>query len=949
MKSPKSFQRAAFAASTILVVAMGAVSCQSTSSPEPATGPVDYTYTLQVGRTQLRPDAASWSVKSANGEIELVHDSSTLNNFYTAKIRLSRPLGADTLHLRLWRRKLLTGTFPFGVVKGEFARLGSTGRDTVASIILDRWSELNAALPGAYPENHDSSLAKAFAVLLVEGSDSLLRKGIAAAPTGLDTSRVRRDALIHAASLRQPLATIRAKWLLGLDSIQAKNAVLDLMPKYIPYSDTEFLFPTPPVRVTQPLALVGDLYSDSASVSVKGAFAGKKRLLGPSFVVLQAGVDQKAHFEFGQAHTPGLASTSWNLATDGGVTLRAIANTPAGTYTLCAWMEDVDGHADTAKLVFEVEPKPDRTGPVLTAVVPARDSLLAFDDSIVTIQIEATDSSTVKSVTLTDRPMVLVGSTFRIVDTIPASGVWTERLVRAADGLGNTSQLAVRFLRQSIGASKPKATLVEPAVFAGDTIPALQATRRVTWRITDPAGLALVTIGGKPATSTDSNWSAEVDIPATGSATTVLLQALNKNGNGVIDSVRIVRRKDAKAPTLASLAGTRTLFFDSTSARFVWKVADDLRLDSVWINGTLQSPRSDSLYSYNLSALVVGVNPIAIRAKDGAGNIALDTQRITRLPNQKSPVLTRLPGTADQVVAYGTDSILVRWLASGNEKIDSVAINGRRAANAKDTFAIKIALSAGTIPIVARAWNLSGNSTKDSLTVESKLKDKDGNFYRIRQMPDGRVWMAQNLRTLPTSGTPTCALSNCEANGALYTWSLATARAGIFDSALAGLKDTSTVQGLCPTGWHIAKNSEWNALFKATIPSGTTDSGKALRSDTGWSDTGKASYGNFILPTGNYGKFLAFREAANPILEPIEKIPTEVINPIVIKPILLTERRAYFWTPGESTAKIGAIEAFNAGGTWTSTMSKTSSAAVRCIEDKTRIIFKKIPGIVFSP
>jgi uncharacterized protein (TIGR02145 family) len=944
MKSPKPFRRAAIAVTTFFVIAAGAISCQSTEPPEPASGPVEHVHTLQVTRAQLRPDAASWSVKDAKGDIELSHDSSTLNNQYTATIRLPKPLGSDTLHLRLWRLKMLTGTFPFGLVQGEFKRLGTTGRDTVASIILDRWNELNTARPAAFPERQDSSLAKAFAVLLVEGTDSLLRKGISAAPVGLDTSRVRRDALIHAASLRQPLAAIRAKWFLGLDSVQARNAILDLMPQYIPYSDTEFIFPTPPVRVTQPLALVGDLYSDSASVSVKGAFAGKKRLLGPSFVVLKEGVDQKSHFEFSQAQTPGLASTAWNLATDGGVTLRAFGNAPVGTYTLLAWMDDVDGHTDTSKLSFQVRSKPDRTGPFLTSVVPVRDSLLAFDDSVVTIQVAAADSSGVKSVTLDGRPMALAGSVYGILDTIPANGVWTERLVRAEDGLGNTSQLAVRFLRQSIGASKPKATLVDPATFAGDTIPALQEKRKVVWRITDPAGLALVTIGGKPATGTDSIWSADVDIPPTGTATTVLLQALNKNGNGVIDSVRIVRRKDTKAPSVASVAGTRTLFFDSTSAKLTWKVADDLRLDSVWINGVLQAPRADSLYSYSLSALVVGVNPVALRAKDGAGNVALDTQRITRLPNQKSPILTRLPGTADQVVAYGTDSILVRWLASGNEKIDSVAINGRRAANSKDTFAIKIALGAGTIPIVARAWNLSGNSSKDSITVESKLKDKDGNFYRIRQMPDGRVWMAQNLRTLPASGTPTCALSNCEANGALYTWSLATARAGVFDSQLAGTKDTSTVQGLCPTGWHIAKASEWSALFKATIASGVTDSGKALRSDTGWGNPGNATWGNFILPTGNYAQLVALREAADPILAPVD-----VISPILINPVLLTERRAYFWTPGESSAKVGMIEAFNASRSWTSTLSKTSTAGVRCIENQTRIILKKIPSTLFSP
>ncbi len=940
MKFPESLR---FSAHTILALTVaGLVSCQSTD-PGSGTPPTSYNFALTVSRATLRPDSASWTIGSTRGGALLTHDSSTLNNAYRAKFDLPRPLGTDTLHLLLWRSRMLTGDFPLCLVKDNLERARKTGRDTVASLLLDRLANLATDRPDAYPIRADSSLAKIFAVFLVEGSDSLFRTGLRAAPAGLDTSRVRRDALIHAASLGRPLTAIAAGWFLGMDSAAAREAVLALMPKYIPYGDTESLFPLPPVRVVAPLSLSGNLFSDSTSISVKGIFAAKKRLIGPYFRVLDKdGLDQMGHFDIDQERTPGLVSTTWNLSADGGLTLRAFGNAAPGTYTLRLWMKDVDGRTDTARASFEILPRPDRTGPTLQRLSPTQDAILNFGDSVVLLRIGATDTSGVASVVLGGRSFSLAGGEWTLSDTIPATGVWTERTVRATDRLGNESQLVFRFLRTSNSTTKPVIALVEPAKSEGDTIPATQETRRVSWRVTDPAGLSLVTIGGKNATETDSVWSADVPIPSTGTATTVLLQALNRNGNGVIDSVRVVRRKDAKPPVFTRLAGTRTLFFDSTSARVVWKVSDDLRLDSIWINGTFQAPRSDSLYGLTLATLAVGTNPVHLCAKDFAGNVSADTQTVTRLPNQKPPVLKRLVGTSDQIVAYGTDSIAVRWLASGNEPIDSVVINGRRALNKDDTFALKIALAAGPMPVVAKAWNHSGNTVRDSITIESRLKDKDGNLYRIRTMPDKRVWMTQNLRALPATGTASCALSNCEQNGALYDWSQATARAGTFDSLLFGSKDTSTVQGLCPAGWHIAKPSEWSALFKATKPASTTDSGKALRSDTGWADTGWATWGGFVTPSGNYTTLLGLRTA------PAETPTGEPSATSIISPPRKSERRAQFWLPGESDARAGTIQVFRSGSAYGSTLTKTSGAVVRCIEDGARVV-RRIPLNLFDP
>jgi len=835
------------------------VACQSTETVAPEAVK-DVSFTFKVDRAALRPDSASWTVKTKSGNANLGHDSSTVNDSFSVAIHLPAAIGTDTLFLSLWQNHMLTSRQALRVKSDGTIELLGNGRDTLATVILDRLASLNDSFPAIYPLDQDSSVAKALAVLLVEG-EPLFKNWQLNFPKGIDTARVRQEALEYAASLGKPLTVIVTGWNLGMTYDQAKFAIVALVAVSIPASDTDALFPTPPVQVATPVSLAGDLYSDSVSVSVKGRFIAKKRLYPPVFQVSQGGIEVKDHFEIVWQKSPTGTATSWDLATDGGVTIRAYGDVSPGTYSLSVSMDD-GSFADTSRVNFQVLAKPDRTGPAIVRLAPPNDTSVAFADSVFLFRIEATDTAGVASVTLNGRPMTTSGSDeYRLSDTIRKKGVISEFVIQAKDGNGNTSEVVAHILREGTNSAKPTATPIEPASRTGDTIPATQSVRHIVWKLTDPVGIApsTVMINLLPATKIDdSTWSADIAIPPTGKATTVLVQALNTSGNGVVDSVRIVRRADLAAPSYKVVAGSRSVFFDTTSAKVVWKVSDNLKLDSVWINGVPQAIRADSTYTANV-ALVVGSNIVRIRAKDSSGNRSTDSQTVQRMVNNTPPVLIALPGTVDQTVAYtGTDSLLVRWRATGNDRIDSVVINGTKANVSKDTFWLKIPLAPGKNPVVAQAWNSSPKATKDSIMVRTALKDAQGNLYRILKMPDGRYWLGQNLYTTPNYS---CSNSNCPVNGAVYTWK----------QAFTLSDSTSTApQGVCPTGWHIPTRTEWSTLFKAVAPTDSKDSTLALRSSTGWHRTSCATvngvstcktdstngtnlYENFLVPNGGGG------------------------------------------------------------------------------------------------
>lgn len=171
--------------------------------------------------------------------------------------------------------------------------------------------------------------------------------------------------------------------------------------------------------------------------------------------------------------------------------------------------------------------------------------------------------------------------------------------------------------------------------------------------------------------------------------------------------------------------------------------------------------------------------------------------------------------------------------------------------------------------LIAATYALSASPKKaaDS-NVPPEYKDaRDGQIYKVVKIGD-QVWMAENLKfNAPESFCYEDRYTVCKTNGRLYTW------LGAMDikDKYKGERYTSKLkkkhQGVCPTGWHIPTNAEWEALAKAV--EGVKDTcnendvcawknvGKALKATAGWENedgdtsNGENTSGFAAMPSGH--------------------------------------------------------------------------------------------------
>jgi uncharacterized protein (TIGR02145 family) len=173
-------------------------------------------------------------------------------------------------------------------------------------------------------------------------------------------------------------------------------------------------------------------------------------------------------------------------------------------------------------------------------------------------------------------------------------------------------------------------------------------------------------------------------------------------------------------------------------------------------------------------------------------------------------------------------------------------------------------------------------SLGDKFYSGSLLKDIDGNVYNTVKIGN-QAWMAENLRvTQYADGTPINMVTdnavwnaltltdraytfldndpgNAEPWGAYYTWSTVT-------NGVSSNTNPSNVQGICPDGWHVPSDAEWQELelfigmspadtSKTGISRGTNEGGKLKEAgfDHFWSpNEGATNETGFTgLPAGN--------------------------------------------------------------------------------------------------
>lgn len=215
--------------------------------------------------------------------------------------------------------------------------------------------------------------------------------------------------------------------------------------------------------------------------------------------------------------------------------------------------------------------------------------------------------------------------------------------------------------------------------------------------------------------------------------------------------------------------------------------------------------------------------------------------------------------------------------------------------------------------------------TEDSLRLilECKtMEDYDGNTYALVKIGK-QCWMAENLRvTHFADGTEipfgkSCTTyyfnpnyfskyypgnnnRNVSTYGYLYDW--VTTMHGEYSSN----SNPSGVQGICPTGWHVPSEAEWNQLQEYINSQSqyfcdgkSKNTAKALASTTGWRESKSSCTPGNMMQENNASGFNAVPAGRfNPFTN-------ELFNP---RPLCFSEE-ATFWT---STAEKPSLDPYGA-------------------------------------
>ena len=152
--------------------------------------------------------------------------------------------------------------------------------------------------------------------------------------------------------------------------------------------------------------------------------------------------------------------------------------------------------------------------------------------------------------------------------------------------------------------------------------------------------------------------------------------------------------------------------------------------------------------------------------------------------------------------------------------------------------------------------------TEDNCVYGSLYDERDGKSYKTVKIGE-QEWMAENLNYDVDVIENTSYRSFCEKDSALcsrygrhYTWAAAIDSISLYTqySIRCGvgitctISDTIKIKGVCPSGWHLPKQKEWEQLINFI---GASNAGEILKSFTDWTKwPGTDLYGFSAMPSG---------------------------------------------------------------------------------------------------
>lgn len=187
------------------------------------------------------------------------------------------------------------------------------------------------------------------------------------------------------------------------------------------------------------------------------------------------------------------------------------------------------------------------------------------------------------------------------------------------------------------------------------------------------------------------------------------------------------------------------------------------------------------------------------------------------------------------------DSLVIIGEIPNPQAKDHIIITVQASLNGGSINNITLTVDESTNPINITIGDTTSTGTLSGVLIDSR----DLQEYATIQI-GSQVWMAENLNFLPSSLSGASTGSETfpfyyqpdPTKGILYNWPAA--------------MDNSTIegaQGVCPSGWHVPTNADWNELANfIQLDNPLLNIGTALKSAVGWNGTD--DYGFAALPGG---------------------------------------------------------------------------------------------------
>lgn len=460
-----------------------------------------------------------------------------------------------------------------------------------------------------------------------------------------------------------------------------------------------------------------------------------------------------------------------------------------------------------ARITVQLTAPPDRMPPTIKRISPASDTTMAWKDSVVTVAWNVTDDRRLGTVLVDGDTVVFNGGLLSRQYTLGV-GRTIVRLV-ARDSAGNVAQDSLVLVRKAAVVVPHDSTLASLSVIS-------------------TSGMKLSGFVPKVTSYTDTVASTDTSVTVSAVANDSMSK-VTINGS----SLTTVRLPDTGAANVRIVVKA----VDGDSLAYMVNV---IRKAAVAHDSTLKSLSVISTSGVTLSSF----SPKTLSYQDSVAS----TDTLVTVSAMASDSLSKV--TANGV--NGSDSVSTKVRLS-----DTGATNIRIVVKATDGDSLAYVVRVVHRASIALPWNTS-------IIYGSLTDGRDKQVYKTVKIGK-QTWMAENLNYRNTTGsTDTVGMcynnsaDSCAKYGRLYTWADAMGLALSYNGTTWG--GNLPHQGVCPDGWHVPSDAEWQTLEMAAGMSVSTvsltewrgsDEGVKLKSSSGWtSGNGTDVYGFRVLPSG---------------------------------------------------------------------------------------------------